>query len=120
MKNKSNTKIRTALVSIISLAPVVSFAALNGLLGLLGSLRALINAVIPVIFGLAFLYFFWGTGQFILKAGEPKAREEGKQKMIWGIVALFVMFSIYGILNWISSTIGIDIGSSSPSLFNPE
>jgi hypothetical protein len=98
---------------VVSLAtPALSFAALGGLKNLLVTIRTLLNGVIPIVFGLALVYFFWGMAQFILHAGEPKTHEEGKSKMIWGIIALFVMVSIYGILNWISSTTGIGIQSS--------
>jgi hypothetical protein len=69
-----------------------------------------------MVFGLAFLYFFWGMGQFVLKAGDEKARTEGKQKMVWSVVALFVMVSIYGIILFIRTTFGIDAGTNLNSL----
>jgi len=58
----------------------------------------LILTVIPIVAGLALVVFFWGLAKFILKAGEESAREEGKQVMKWGIVALFVLVSIWGIV----------------------
>lgn len=58
----------------------------------------LASAAIPVVIGLAFAAFIWGLAKFILHAGEESAREEGKQVMKWGIVALFVLVSIEGIL----------------------
>lgn len=66
------------------------------------------NTVIGVIFGFAMVFFFWGAAQFILKdAGSDKTRDEGKKKLLWGIIALFVMFSIYGILRMIGNLTGI-------------
>ncbi len=96
------------------LIPSVSFAQLDGVRGLLLSFQSLLGLLIPLIFGLSIIYFFWGVAQFILHAGEEKARKEGQTKMLWGVIALFVMVSIYGILHFIGWTVGI------PFQTNPE
>jgi D-alanyl-lipoteichoic acid acyltransferase DltB (MBOAT superfamily) len=103
----------TAFVLVL-VAPAVSFAALQGVQDLLTSATTIINMVIPIVFGLALIYFFWGLANFILHADEQEARDNGKQKMFWGIVALFVIVSIYGILTFVGNTVGInpDSGSS--------
>lgn len=93
--------------------PAVSFAALDGVRDLLVSIRGILGLVVPIVTGLAVVYFFWGMGQFILHAGEQKTRDEGRSKMLWGIVALFVIFSIFGILHWIGNTIGISVTGTS-------
>lgn len=93
--------------------PVLTFAALDGVKGLLKAVGGLINLVIPILFGLSLIYFFWGVGQFILHdAGNDKTREDGKKKMMWGIIALFVFISIFGIIGWIGDITGISTGSS--------
>ena len=90
--------------------PTMTIAALNGVKGLLTAVSGLLNSLVPVLFGLSFIYFFWGVGQFILHdAGNEKTREEGKKKIMWGIVALFVFASIYGILSAIGTAIEIPV-----------
>jgi hypothetical protein len=89
--------------------------ALQGLGDLITTVRGLVADLIPLMFGLALVYFFWGVGQFILKSGEEAKREEGKQKMLWGVIALFVMFSIFGIFQWIGHLTGIETQTSVPS-----
>jgi hypothetical protein len=109
---KKNTLLYPIL-TFISLVPTVSFAALDGVKGLLTALKDILNLVVPVLLLLSVIYFFWGVGQFILHdAGNDKTREEGKKKILWGIVALFVFVSIWGILGWIGDVIGIPISSS--------
>lgn len=71
----------------------------------------LILAALPLVAGLALLAFFWGMAKFILKAGSEEGREEGKQIMKWGIVALFVSVSIFGILTFFYHEFGF--GNSS-------
>jgi hypothetical protein len=105
--------IYTIIFSTIFMAPAVSFAMLSGTAGLLTAIQGLINPVISIIVGLGVVYFFWGMGQFILRAGEDKAREEGRQKMIWGIVAIFVMVSISGIIAFLGDATGIKTTGSS-------
>jgi hypothetical protein len=95
------------ILTFIYFVPIVTFAAFEGIKGFLGAFKALINPVIAIIAGLAVVYFFWGIAQFVLHAGDQKTHEAGKNRMIWGIVALFVMFSIWGIINWIGAVVGI-------------
>ncbi len=96
------------LIGLSLLAPTFAFAALQGIKDLLGSFKTILQLIQPIVIGLAFVYFFWGMGQFILKdAGNEKSREEGKKKMLWGIIALFVVISIWPILGFISRTLGI-------------
>lgn len=108
--NKKN--IYSTIVALVIITPIISFAALDGIKGLITSSIDIINLLIPVVFGLAILFFFWGVAQFILHSDQEDAREDGKQRMLWGVVALFVIASIYGILGFIGDSIGIKPSSS--------
>lgn len=105
-------KIKNYLILSVILLPTISFAALDGLKGLMNESLGLLNLGIRIIFALALVLFFWGLVQFIMKSGDAKLRDEGKKRMIWGIIALFVMVSIYGILNFVGSLVGIRPDSS--------
>ena len=61
--------------------------------------------LIPLAFALCLLYFFWGVAKYIKSEGEGKG--EGRGIMIWGIVALFIAFSIWGIIAFIRSELGL-------------
>ena len=85
--------------------PSLTFAqSLGNLTTLVSNLKNLINSIIPLLLAVAVMYFFWGLVTFIRAAGDPKKVDEGKSIMIWGIVALFVMVSLWGILNWLGTT----------------
>ena len=109
---KNSNGIKKLSLALLLLAPSMTFAALGGVRDLIQQSGGVLAGVIPVIFGLAMVYFFWGMSQFILSAGDVKKLEDGKQKMIWGVVALFVMFSIWGILTWIGGVFGVNCASS--------
>jgi hypothetical protein len=58
----------------------------------------LVGALIPILIALSFAVFVWGMVQFIAVSGSERAIEEGKRKMLWGVVVLFVITAIWGIL----------------------
>lgn len=60
----------------------------------------IINMLLPLLVGLALLVFFKGLAQFIWNAGDAKSHEEGKKLIIWGLIALFIMVSVWGILSF--------------------
>lgn len=64
-----------------------------------------IAILIPILVSLALLAFFWGAGVFILKAGDPREIEKRKKVLVWGVIGLFVMASIWGILQFLYSDI---------------
>lgn len=66
------------------------------------TLVGLLNSVIWLLSGLAFAIFMWGMVRFIWKTSDSQGHKEGKQLITWGLVALFVIFSISGILNFMS------------------
>ncbi len=71
-----------------------------------GLIIGYISLLIPVVSGLSLLAFFWGLAKFIFSASE-KTVADGKNLMIWGVVALFIMVSIFGILRLMSSELGL-------------
>jgi hypothetical protein len=80
----------------------------TGIKGLIAGVKSIVDISEPVLLGLALIFFFWGMGQFILHdAGNDKTREDGKKKMLWGVIALFVFISIRGILAWVGDTVGV-------------
>jgi len=85
--------------------------------GLIEAVGGLINPLIAILVGLALLVFFWGLAKFIFRAGgDTKAVEEGKTLMIWGLIALFVMVSVWGIISFIQNAFLPGGGSTPTSL----
>lgn len=71
----------------------------------------LISMAIPIVAGIALLVFFWGLAMFIKNAGSEDGQGKGRQIMLWGIVSLFVMVSIWGIVAFLNRDI---LGMSYP------
>jgi hypothetical protein len=80
----------------------------EGLFGIVKSLGNLIAVATPVVAGLAVLYFFWGLAEYVLNSGDEKKKEQGRNIMIWGTVALFIMVSVWGLVRALQDTFGLD------------
>ena len=77
----------------------------NGSTGFIGLLN---TVVVPVILALAFLVFVYGVvNYFFLHAGDEKKREEGRTFILWGLLGMVVLFSVWGFVNLLLSTLGL-------------
>jgi TRAP-type mannitol/chloroaromatic compound transport system permease small subunit len=81
---------------------------------ILDSIQGIVNILIPIAFALAILFFFWGIAKYIWSSGT--AKEDSKKIMIWGVIAIFVMTSIWGIVNFIGGSLGLDKNASAPKI----
>ena len=99
---------RYILSIIISILPAYTYAAITDVQDLLTALLDLFNNLIYVVFSFSLVIFFWGLAKFILNAGDEKTHEDGKRLMFWGIIALFVMASIWGIIAFLQSDLGFN------------
>ena len=63
-------------------------------------------------FFIGFGRFFWGLVKFIFAAGNEESKADGKKIMIWGVVALFVMVSVWGLVRFIAETFDVSQNSS--------
>ncbi len=63
----------------------------------------------------ATLYFIWTVIQYIT-AKDADSRKEYRGKMVAGIVGLFVIVSVWGIVYFIGNTLGLGGGTSPYSL----
>ncbi|MBP9748174.1 MAG: hypothetical protein KBD17_00905 [Candidatus Pacebacteria bacterium] len=69
------------------------------------------SAVIPFLFAVAVVSFIWGAIKFfIIDADEEAKREQGRQFMFWGIIALTVMISVWGLVGIFADTFNIQHG----------
>jgi hypothetical protein len=75
---------------------------------LLGKINQyILNPVIMLAFAVAMLVLFWGIFQFIASETSDAKREAGKNKILYGLVGMFVMLTAKGIIKLILGTFGI-------------
>lgn len=64
---------------------------------------AIINPIINLMIAVAVLFFLFGVWEFIAGAGSDDKRETGKKHMVWGVIGLFIMISVWGIMAVLSN-----------------
>ena len=103
------------IYTVLAFAPALAFAQnLSGLSQLVTEIGQIVSKIIPLMFALAIIYFFWGLIQFLRGAGDPKLHDQGKMHMIYGIIALAVMISVYGLILWLQTNLGVSSVTSLP------
>ncbi len=108
MKNPFNRTILASLLFATGSVLSVSAQGATGVQAGFGTLAGLIDSfsqTVVVAFGSllmagAVVVFFMGVVQYIwgLRSGDSGKAKVGSNFMLWGLVGLFVMFSVYGIV----------------------
>ncbi len=65
----------------------------------------IISPIIAIAFSLAFLVFVYGVFGMISSQGDTEKRENGKKSIMWGVIGMVIMLSVFGIMNLIVNTI---------------
>ena len=80
---------------------------MNGIQGFIGALGELIRYSLTLVVGIALIVFFWGMAKYIFQSGNKDNHEEGRNLMVWGIITLFVMASVWGIVYFFQRSFGL-------------
>ena len=86
------------------LASAQGFQNLGGFFSWAGGFLATATAL---MFAAAFFFFLWGVFQFVRAAGDEDARKAGRDHIIYGVIGLAVMASVYGLVNFLTSSINL-------------
>lgn len=89
---------------------------LQGLVQLVG---VIVSLLVPIVSTLVVVFFFWGLAMYVLAAGDEEKAKEGKSIMIWGVLALFVMITIWGIIGFMQNTLGTSVSPTNTGIVAP-
>ncbi|MBK5215556.1 MAG: hypothetical protein JJE53_01970 [Candidatus Pacebacteria bacterium] len=70
--------------------------------------KVIINPLIILLFALAVVYFLYGLARYLLSPDNEEIRSSSKSHMVWGVIGMFIMVSVFGIMNLILRTLGED------------
>lgn len=84
-----------SLISLLLPTALLNAATLGELVG---KVTGVINIAIPVVSGLILLAFFWGIARYVFSGGDAMEKGRGKEIILWGLIAIFVTFSMWGIV----------------------
>jgi len=66
----------------------------------------ILSSLIPLIIGAGVVYVIYAGFQFVRADGD--GREEWREKLVYGIVGIFVMVSVWGLVNILYNTFSLD------------
>lgn len=78
--------------------------------GIVETLTAVVNGLIPVAIGIGFLAFFYYLFQFI--TAEAADKSKAKSGLVWSVIAIVIMISIYGLASFVRGIFGVGAGTS--------
>lgn len=70
------------------------------------------SALIPFLGVVAFLMFVWGAARFIKSAGNEKEIKDSKNLLIWGVIGLFVLVTIWGVIYFLQGELNFREGKT--------
>ncbi|NCS99191.1 hypothetical protein GW764_03325 [Candidatus Parcubacteria bacterium] len=121
MRSKINKiKISSILLVTLLLFPLVSSAQFgisirygrpNDLNSILFLLINVLNAMIPILIGLAVLLFIWGLLRYYMSDNQ-NTKKEAVRIIGYGVVSIFVMVSLWGLVNLIGYSLNLNINGS--------
>lgn len=114
------TFLKFGSLGFLALPTLALAQSIGGILGLLAQANDLINRLIPFIIALAVLVFLYGVFKVITSGGDPEARKSAIGLIIWGVVGLFVMVSVWGLVNILVTSVNLNnTAPNAPGLPNP-
>ena len=96
-------KLVTSVALLLITFPVPTSAAAYDFRSLVTLFIDMIKTLVPLIVGLTLLYFIWGIFQLV-RSNSEDARKEAIGVITYGVVSLFVMVSVWGLVSILTST----------------
>ena len=91
--------------------PFMAFAQLSqgtrNVTGLVAFLKDALNTATALILAAAVVFFLWNVFKFVMSAGDEEARKKSQSGIIYGIIGIAVMVSIYGLVNFLTASTGL-------------
>ena len=100
--NKNLLKIAVSAGVIL---PMFAYAAT--VFTALQTIEDVISRIIPIIMAVATIVFLWGIVMYITAAGDEKKAVTAKSYITSGLIGLFFMVAIWGIVRALVATFGV-------------
>ncbi len=69
-----------------------------------------ILVLVYIVMALALVFFLWGVVRYITAGDSEEGRRDARNTMLYGVIGLFVMTSVWGLVNLVGSIVGIEPG----------
>jgi len=72
---------------------------------LLGEIFQILESLVPLLSLLVVALFFWGLVKVLTHTGDEAKLKEGKRLMLWGLIGIIVVFSLWSIVGLLTTDI---------------
>jgi uncharacterized membrane protein len=82
----------------------------GGVSGFLSKLSGWLVVLVTIVIAIGLLTFLWGVVGYITAGADEEKRGQARNLMIYGIIGLFVMVAVWGLVYLVGSIIGVKPG----------
>lgn len=112
MKIKKNCWFFFCACAAITGTPLLALAAKTAEQGnktydLIAKIANILSNIVLLLMAVAVVVFLWGILEFLTAGGEKEGVEKGRNRIIFGIIGLFVMVAMWGLVNIIAKTLDL-------------
>ena len=111
--------VASAFAQIAVGTPVTGTRADPGaLFSFLKLVRDTLDMLVPIAIGLGLVGFLFFLVKFIFQgASDPTKKKEAVSGMVYSILALFLMFAVWGIVAMLANLLGVGVGGDAKGMY---
>jgi len=98
-------KLKKIIPAVLVFGPMVAMAA--DFNSILQEISGLVKTIIPLLISVALLVFIWGVIQYITAGDDEEKRKKATNVILYGIIGLFAIVSVWGLVAILRNTFGI-------------
>ena len=107
------SRIISAFTTLILVVPLVAHAQ-EGIQQIVNFATDIINFALAILIGIAIATFFWGLVKYLFGAKGGPEQTKASTIMMWGLIGIFFMLSIFGIVRFLQVTFGLGVTPIDP------
>jgi len=105
------------VVASLTLPLGAGAASISNIWDIFGFIKSILDTALPLIIAAAVVYFIYGIAKYVM-SGDEDAKSLAKYKIIYGIIGLFVMVSVWGLVNILVNTFNLNNSNTGNNISN--
>lgn len=97
------------LALALTFAPSMAFAqtlsSLNNINQVTARFTSILNTITVILISIAVVWIIISVVRYLIAGGDATARKEGGLRILWGVVGLFVIVSIWGLVSILTNSL---------------
>ncbi len=75
--------------------------------GIILTIQGMVEAIVPLLITIALVVFIWGIIQYITAGADEEKRSAARSVILYGVIGLFAIVSVWGLVAIIQNTFGV-------------